>query len=164
LSKDLTIDQKYAAALRAIVDTMACNTARFAKNPGKDFTRERKLGFVQLIHFLLSMESGGISHELLKYFYFLCINFVVAMFPYSCRLFPDKCPKFLLLKFAPKLVLKNRKGILSVSFYAALMVILIPKIISNSFKASFNFSFSASSSTLIVAFGIDCNKGTAIKL
>lgn len=50
------------------------------------------------------------------------------------------------------------------SFYATLMVILIPKINSNSFKASFNFSFSTSSSTLIVAFGIECNDGTAIKL
>ena len=43
-------------------------------------------------------------------------------------------------------------------------MMLIPKVISNSFKASFNFSFSVSSSTLIVAFGIDCNKGTAMKL
>lgn len=47
---------------------MACNTAQFVKKPGKDFTRNRKLGFVQLIHFFLCMESGCISHELLKYF------------------------------------------------------------------------------------------------
>ncbi len=95
---------------------------------------------------------------------FHCINFVVAMFSSAYGYFPDRYLKFLLLKFAPKLMLENRRGMLSVSFYAALMVILIPKIISNSFKASFNFSFSASSSTLIVAFGIDCNDGTAIKL
>ena len=95
---------------------------------------------------------------------FHCINFGVAMFSYACGYFPDRCLKFLLLKIAPKLMPKNRRSMLSVSFYAALMVMLSPKVISNSFKASFNFSFSALSSTLIVAFGIDCNKGTAIKL
>ena len=63
--------QKVKSALWAIVDTMACNTAQFVKNPEKDFTRDRKLGFVQLIRFFLCMESGCISHELLKYFHFL---------------------------------------------------------------------------------------------
>ena len=67
----MSFPQKVRSALWAIVDTMACNTARFVKNPGKDFTRDRKLGFVQLIHFFLCMGSGCISHKLLKYFYFL---------------------------------------------------------------------------------------------
>ncbi len=67
----MSFPQKVKSALWAIVDTMACNTAQFVKNPGKDFTRDRKLGFVQLIQFFLCMESGCISHELLKYFYFL---------------------------------------------------------------------------------------------
>ena len=67
----MSFPQKVKSALWAIVDSMACNTAQFVKNPEKDFTRERKLGFVQLIHFFLCMESGCINHELLKYFYFL---------------------------------------------------------------------------------------------
>lgn len=67
----MSFPQKVKSALWAIVDNMACNTARFVKNPLKDFTRDRKLGFVQLIRFLLCMESGCINHELLKYFYFL---------------------------------------------------------------------------------------------
>lgn len=67
----MSFPQKVKSTLWAIVDTMACNTAQFVKNPEKDFTRDRKLGFVQLIHFFLSMASGCISHELLKYFYFL---------------------------------------------------------------------------------------------
>lgn len=67
----MSFPQKAKSALWAIVDAMACDTARFVKNPGKDFTRERKLGFVQLVHFFLCMESGCINHELLKYFYFL---------------------------------------------------------------------------------------------
>ena len=67
----MSFPQKVKSTLWTIVDTMACNTAQFVKNPRKDFTRDRKLGFVQLLHFLLCMESGCISHELLKYFYFL---------------------------------------------------------------------------------------------
>ena len=67
----MSFPQKVKSALWAIVDNMACNIAQFVKNPGKDFTRDRKLGFVQLIRFLLCMESGCINHELLKYFYFL---------------------------------------------------------------------------------------------
>ncbi len=67
----MAFSQKVKSALRAIVDSIACNVAQFVKNPGKDFTRDRKLGFVQLIRFFLCMESGCINHELLKYFYFL---------------------------------------------------------------------------------------------
>lgn len=67
----MSFPQKVKSALWATVDAMACNTARFVKNPGKDFTRDRKLGFVQMIHFFLCMGSGCISHELMKYFYFL---------------------------------------------------------------------------------------------
>ncbi len=40
------------------------------KNPGKDFSRERKLGFVQMLRLCICMESGCISHELLIYFFF----------------------------------------------------------------------------------------------
>jgi len=67
----MSFPQKVKSALWAIVDAMACSTAQFVKKPGKDFSRGRKLGFVQLIRFFLCMESGCISHELLKYFYFL---------------------------------------------------------------------------------------------
>ena len=67
----MSFPQKIKSTLWAIVDNMACNTAQFVKYPGRDFTRDRKLGGVQLIRFFLCMESGCIGHELLKYFYFL---------------------------------------------------------------------------------------------
>ena len=67
----MSFPQKVKSTLWAVVDAMACHTSLFVKNPGKDFTRDRKLGFVQLIHFFLCMGSGCINHELLKYFYFL---------------------------------------------------------------------------------------------
>ena len=66
----MSFARKVKSTLWAIVDAMSCNLAPFVKNPGKDFTRDRKLGFVQLIRFCLCMESGCIGHELLKYFYF----------------------------------------------------------------------------------------------
>ena len=67
----MSFPQKVKSTRWAVVDAMACNTSLFVKNPGKDFTRDRKLGFVQLIRFFLCMGSGCINHELLKYFYFL---------------------------------------------------------------------------------------------
>ena len=67
----MSFPQKVKSTLWAVVDAMACNTSLFVKNPEKDFTRDRKLGFVQLIHFFLCMGSGCINHELMKYFYFL---------------------------------------------------------------------------------------------
>ena len=67
----MSFPQKAKSALRAIVDAMAHNSAQFVKNPEKDFTRDRKLGFVQLLRFFLCMGCGCINHELLKYFYFL---------------------------------------------------------------------------------------------
>lgn len=62
--------QKVKSALWGIVDAMALNISTFVKNPGKDFTRKRMLGFVQMIRFCICLESGCISHELLKYFFF----------------------------------------------------------------------------------------------
>ena len=40
----------------------------FSKNPERDFTRKRKLPFHKLIAFLLSLEGGTITTELLHYF------------------------------------------------------------------------------------------------
>lgn len=62
--------QKVKTTLWAIVDSMALNPAPFIKKPGTDFSRGRKLGFIQLIRFCICMQSGCINHELLKYFYF----------------------------------------------------------------------------------------------
>ena len=66
----MSFAQKVKSTLWQIVDAMSCNTALFVKNPEKDFTRGRKLGFIQTIRFFLCMESGCLNHELLKYFYF----------------------------------------------------------------------------------------------
>lgn len=56
--------------LLSIIDEMAAVPWIFAKNPDADFSRDRKLGFRNLIRFILSMESGSIKKELLGYFNF----------------------------------------------------------------------------------------------
>ena len=40
----------------------------FVKKPERDFTRKRKLDFNQVVSFLLAMEGGSLTTELLKYF------------------------------------------------------------------------------------------------
>lgn len=40
----------------------------FSKRPGKDFSREKKLPFSKVISFLLAMEGGTLTNELLNYF------------------------------------------------------------------------------------------------
>lgn len=40
----------------------------FVKNPGSDFTRNRKLPFRKMISFFLAMEGGSLSNEMLKHF------------------------------------------------------------------------------------------------
>ena len=40
----------------------------FAKDPGRDFTRKRKLPFDKVISFLLAMEGGSLTTEMLRFF------------------------------------------------------------------------------------------------
>ena len=42
----------------------------FVRNPDRDFTRNRKLSFSDTVRLLISLESGSIRSELLKFFHF----------------------------------------------------------------------------------------------
>lgn len=46
------------------------NPQSFIMNPDKDFSRNRKISMQNLLEFYLSMESGNLQHELLKFFRF----------------------------------------------------------------------------------------------
>ena len=49
--------------------TQLCEVSwMFVKKPGRDFTRKRKLDFHKVVSFLLAMEGGSLTTELLKYF------------------------------------------------------------------------------------------------
>ena len=54
--------------LTSIIKEMGESTELFVKNPGKDFTRNRKLTFQYVINLLLSMGGNSIYKELLEYF------------------------------------------------------------------------------------------------
>lgn len=53
--------------LLSIIDEMARTPEVFARNPGKDFTRNRILDFKTLLLMMLGMGTGSIQAELLKY-------------------------------------------------------------------------------------------------
>ena len=58
------IKEKLNAAISQL-----CNTSwMFVKNPVRDFTRQRKLPFREVISVLLAMEGGSLTGELLRYF------------------------------------------------------------------------------------------------
>ena len=107
----MSFPQKVKSTLWAIVDTMDRNSERFVKNPGKDFSRERKLGFVPLIRFFLSMESGCINHELLKFFNFLPedISSASAFIQQRAKLLPDTF-RHILSQFNLRFPLKGFMG------------------------------------------------------
>ena len=54
--------------LFATINEIAANPEKYASNPWKDFTRNRKLGFKKLLHMLLTMEADCIQEELYRFF------------------------------------------------------------------------------------------------
>lgn len=56
--------------LMSIIDEMAADPRPFVRNPGTDFTRDRKLSFRDTINFILSMGGSTLNQELLDYFLF----------------------------------------------------------------------------------------------
>lgn len=56
--------------LSADILEMSTHLSDFVTHPGKDFTRNRKLGFLPFMDLFLSMGSNTINHELIRYFNF----------------------------------------------------------------------------------------------
>lgn len=57
------------ALLLAAVNEIAANPGKYAVNPGRDFTKNRKMGFHDtLMMMLLTMEADYIKEELYRYF------------------------------------------------------------------------------------------------
>lgn len=63
---------KYSDSVKAIllaaIDELAADPGKYAKNPGRDFTRNRKLGFKQLLLMFLTLEGECIREEFYTYF------------------------------------------------------------------------------------------------
>lgn len=65
------MSNKIETVKRALYDSIAqlCEVSwMFCKNPGRDFTRNNKLPLHRLIPFLLSMEGGTLTTDMLSYF------------------------------------------------------------------------------------------------
>lgn len=56
------------AILLATLNEITADPQKYAVNPGKDFTRNRKMGFRDTILMLLTMEADCIKEELYRYF------------------------------------------------------------------------------------------------
>ncbi len=56
------------AKLLATIHEIAADPSKYAVNPRKDFTRNRKIGFKQLLLMFLTMEGNCIKEELYRYF------------------------------------------------------------------------------------------------
>ena len=54
--------------LKKCINEMSTHPETFVKNPGKDFTRERKLPFKQVLKAVLSMTGKSLRGELMEYF------------------------------------------------------------------------------------------------
>ena len=66
----MTNPEKIKHILLSEIEKMNRHREDFCKRPEIDFTRDRKITFDTLLHFQISMESGSVNHELLKYFNF----------------------------------------------------------------------------------------------
>lgn len=64
----MTFPETVKTILWDIIDEMSHSLSSFVKNPDKDFSRKRKLDFQKMMRLIISMESGSLNHELLKFF------------------------------------------------------------------------------------------------
>jgi hypothetical protein len=88
--------EQVKSLLWADIFAMSQRAWRFAKNPGVDFSRSRKLDFKGLMRFLISMQSGTTAHELLKHFgYGTDAISNSAFYQQRQKLLPDAFPHLL---------------------------------------------------------------------
>lgn len=54
-------------ALDSIIDTICQNPGNLVRNPGKDFTRDRKLPLKTMLNIIIGMQGGSLKRELFDY-------------------------------------------------------------------------------------------------
>lgn len=83
----MNFSQNVKSTLNNIIHQMALNPDPFVLHPHRDFSRNRKIGFEKTLSFSLSMESGCMNHELLKFFqYDACTPSSSAFFQQRSKL------------------------------------------------------------------------------
>lgn len=64
----MNLSESVKQVLLEKIQEMAAQPEAFVRNPGRDFTRTRKLDFETIIRCLIAMESGSLKKELLELF------------------------------------------------------------------------------------------------
>lgn len=113
----MTNPEKIKQILLAEIEKMNRHRKDFCRHPGTDFTRDRKIPFDILLHFQISMESGSVNHELLKYFHFDAgTPSLSAFYQQRAKLSDDVFQKLFYRfnnNFKPKALLKGRYQLLA---------------------------------------------------
>lgn len=113
----MTNPEKIKQILLSEIEKMNQHREDFCKRPGIDFTRDRKITFDTLLHFQISMESGSVNHELLKYFNFDAKTpSLSAFYQQRAKLSDDVFQKLFYnfnTHFKPKSLLKGRYQLLA---------------------------------------------------
>ena len=113
----MTNPEKIKQILLSEIEKMNQRREDFCKRPGIDFTRDRKIAFDTLLHFQISMESGSVNHELLKYFNFDAETpSLSAFYQQRAKLSDDVFQKLFYSFnncFKPKALLKGRYQLLA---------------------------------------------------
>lgn len=113
----MTNPERIKQILLSEIEKMDQHHEDFCKNPAKDFTRNRKIPFGTLLHFQISMESGSVNHELLKYFNFDAgTPSLSAFYQQRAKLSDDVFQKLFYgfnSCFEPKALLKGRYQLLA---------------------------------------------------
>ena len=64
----MNYNNKTKCLINDIISDMAANREQYIKNPGVDFTRDRKLPFEMVIKLVLSMKGNTLNKELYDFF------------------------------------------------------------------------------------------------
>lgn len=86
--------------LDAVITQMCQVSWMFSKQPEKDFSRTKKMPFAKVLSFLLAMEGGTLTSELLKYFGCSAETASASAFVQQrSKLAPEHCLRYLICLF-----------------------------------------------------------------
>lgn len=102
---------EYAACIKEklnfLLSEMNNYSWMFVKNPGTDFTRKRKLNFIEMLRILLSMGGKSLKFELLEYFSYDAETVTCAAFVQQREKILPEAIEFLFNKFTSSAVKPN---------------------------------------------------------
>ncbi len=109
--------EKIKQILLSEIEKMNRHRKDFCRCPEINFTHDRKIPFDTLLHFQISMESGSVNNELLKYFNFDAKTpSLSAFYRQRAKLSDDVFQKLFYRfnnRFRPKKLLKGRYQLLA---------------------------------------------------